>query len=78
MLSYKIEYIPGVYQSRLSFRRVIRLIEYTTPAGVLSAPIRSLKRSTIEAQHQAKRIRTTSRIDFSYSIPFTQIPELVK
>lgn len=78
MLSCEIECVPGVYQSRLSFRRVIRLIGYATPAGVLSAPIGSLKRSAMEAQHQAKRTRTTSRIDFGCSIPFTQIPELVK
>jgi len=57
---------------------MVRLIGYATPAGVLSAPDGSLKRSAIEAQHQAKRTRTSSRIDFGCSIPFTQIPELIK
>lgn len=78
MLTCEIECVPGVYRSRLSFRQVVRLIGYVTPVNVLSAPLGSLKRAAMEAQHQAKRPRTVSRIDFGCAIPFTQIPELVK
>ena len=78
MLSNGVECVPGVYQSRLSFRRVVRLINYTTPAAVLSTPTDSLKRAALEAQHEAKRRQTPRRIDFGCEIPFTQIPELVK
>jgi hypothetical protein len=78
MLSNEIECVPGVYQSRLSFRRVVRLVGYTMPAAVLSAPAGSLKRAAMEAQHKAKRQRTASWIDFGSAIPFIQIPGLVK
>lgn len=78
MLTNEVECVPGVYQSRLSFRRVIRLIGHTTPAAILSAPAGSLKRAAMEAQHMAKRQRTPRKIDFGCKIPFTQIPELVK
>src|ERR1700761_1027239 len=78
MLSNEIECVPGVYQSRLSFRRIVRLIGHTIPAAILSAPAGSLKRAALEAQHAAKRQRTPGKIDFGCEIPFTQIPELVK
>lgn len=78
MLSNKIECVPGIYQSRLSFRRVVRLIGHTVPGMILSAPAGSLKRAAMEAQHAAKRQKTPRKIDFGCEIPFTQIPELVK
>jgi len=78
MLSNAIECVPGVYQSRLSVRRVIRLMGHTTPAVILSAPAGSLKRAAMEAQHEAKRQHTSRRIDFGCDLPFTHIPELVK
>jgi hypothetical protein len=78
MLSNSIECVPGAYQGRLSFRRVVRLIGYTTPGKVLSAPVGSLKRAAMEAPHEAKRQRASPSIDFGCPIPFTQVPELVK
>lgn len=78
MLACEIECVPGHYRSRLSFRYVIRLIGFVTPAAVLSAPVGSLKRAAMEAQHQVKRPRVTSRVDFGCAIPFAQIPELIK
>jgi hypothetical protein len=78
MLSNSIECVPGVYHSHLSFRRVVRLIGYSMPGKVLSAPVGSLKRAAMEAQQEVKRRRSSRAIDFGCPIPFTQIPELLK
>jgi hypothetical protein len=77
-LSHGIECMPGLYQSRLSHRRVIRLIGYATPAVILSAPAGSLKRAALEAQDRVKRARIQSRIDFGSRLPFSSIPDLVR
>jgi hypothetical protein len=78
MVSNRIECTPGTFQSRLSYRRVVRLIGSVASVVALTAPPGSLKRAAIEAQHRAKRSRTRSWIDFSCSIPFTKIPDLIQ
>lgn len=76
-LSQGVECMPGVYQSRLSHRRVIRLIGYAISPVILSAPANSLKRAALEAEDRCKRARRLSRIHFGCSVPFTSIPALV-
>ncbi|KAF2174792.1 hypothetical protein K469DRAFT_770346 [Zopfia rhizophila CBS 207.26] len=78
MLSNGIECIPGSYQSRLSYRRVVRLVGSTPPALALTARPGSLKRAAIEAEHRAKRPANRKMvIDLGCAIPFTTIPQLV-
>ena len=77
-LSNGIECMPGVYRSRLSLCRTVRLIGYTTPAVVLAAPPGSLKRAAMEAQSRAKRSRMLTRVDFGHPVPFNDIPHLLR
>ncbi len=78
MLSNQIECVPGTYQSRLSYRRVIRLVGYTPPALALTVRPDSVKRAAIEAEDKMKRPIKRRRIDFGCAIPFTNIPKLVE
>lgn len=78
MLSNRIECVPGTYQTRLSHRRVVRLVGYTPPAVALAAPPGSLKRAALEANDRAKRPKLRRRIHFGCAIPFTQVPRLVE
>ena len=79
MLSNGIECMPGSYQSRLSYRRVVRLVGSTPLVAALTARPGSLKRAAIEAERKAKRPANQKMvIDFGCPIPFTTIPELIK
>ncbi|KAH7334190.1 hypothetical protein BKA66DRAFT_480077 [Pyrenochaeta sp. MPI-SDFR-AT-0127] len=79
MLSCRIECMPGSYQSKLSYRRVIRLVGSAPSALAIAARPGSLKRAAIEAEHRAKRPANRRRvIDFGYSIPFNTIPQLIE
>jgi hypothetical protein len=78
MLSNQIECVPGTYQSRLSYRRVVKLVGYTPPALALTARPGSLKRAAIEAEDRMKQPIKRRRIDFGCAIPFTNIPKLVE
>ena len=79
MLTCQIECLPGSYQSRLSYRRVIRLVG-SAPSGLaMAARPGSLKRAAMEAEHRAKRPSLRkSVIDFDCAIPFNAIPQLVE
>jgi hypothetical protein len=79
MLACRIECMPGSYQSKLSYRRVIRLVGSAPPALSITARPGSLKRAAIEAEHNAKRLSLRkSAIDFGCAIPFDAIPQLVE
>jgi hypothetical protein len=78
MLSNRIECVPGTYQSRLSYRRVVKLVGYTPPALALTARPGSLKRAAIEAEDRMKQPIQRRRIDFGCAIPFTNIPKLIE
>jgi hypothetical protein len=54
MLACQIECMPGSYQSKLSYRRVVRLVGSAPPASATAARPGSLKRAVIEAEHNAK------------------------
>ena len=79
MLACHIECLPGSYQSRLSYRRVTRLVGSAPSASAMAARPGSLKRAAIEAEHRAKRPSLRkSVIDFDCAIPFNAIPQLVE
>lgn len=79
MLACRIECMPGSYQSKLSYRRVIRLVGSAPPVTAIAARPGSLKRAAIEAEHKAKRAsRRRSAVDFGCAIPFATIPQLVE
>lgn len=78
ILSNQIECVPGTYQSRLSYRRVVKLVGYTPPALALTARPGSVKRAAIEAENKMKQPIKRRRIDFGCGIPFTNIPKLVE
>jgi len=79
MRANEIECVPGTHRGRPSFRSVVRLIGYSAPLKVLSAPVGSLKRLAMEAEHEAKRARPAKRrVDFHHDIPFTRPPDLVR
>ena len=79
MLACQIECLPGSYQSRLSYRRVIRLVGSAPLVSAIAARPGSLKRAAIEAEHRAKRPSLgKSVMDFGCAIPFDAIPQLVE
>lgn len=79
MLACQIECLPGSYQSRLSYRRVIRLVGSAPSVSAIAARPGSLKRAAIEAEHRAKRPSLKkSIINFDCVVPFDTIPQLVE
>lgn len=79
MLACRIECMPGSYQSKLSYRRVTRLVGSAPAALAIAARPGSLKRAAIEAEHRAKRrLPRKSEVDFGCTIPFNTIPQLVE
>lgn len=79
MLACQIECLPGSYQSRLSYRRVIRLVGSAPSVSAVAARPGSLKRAAIEAEHRAKRsLLRKSVVDFDCAIPFDAIPQLIE
>lgn len=79
MLACRIECMPGSYQSKLSYRRAIRLVGSAPPVLAIAARHGSLKRAAIEAEHRAKRPSLRkSAIDFGCAIPFKTIPQVVE
>lgn len=79
MLACQIECLPGSYQSRLSYRRVTRLVGSAPSVSAVAARPGSLKRAAIEAEHRVKRsLIRKSVVDFDCAIPFDAIPQLVE
>jgi len=74
-----IDCVPGMYQSRISCRRMVRLVGQAPPSQAMTARPGSLKRAAIEAECRAERAakRRKMTIDFGCKIPFTEIPEVV-
>ncbi len=72
-----IECMPGTYCSRITYRRVVRLIGHLAPPRAIAARPGSLKRAAIEAESRVGRPRPRQVIDFGYAIPFTVVPTLV-
>jgi hypothetical protein len=79
MLACQIECTPGSYRSKLSYRRVVRLVGSAPSVSAIAARPGSLKRAAIEAEHRAKRpLLRHKAIDFGCAIPFATIPQLVE
>jgi hypothetical protein len=78
MLSNQIECTPGVYKSRISHRRIIRLVGQSPPPAALQARPGSLKRAAIEAHLQSQNPPKKARIKFNCPIPFRRIPPLIE
>jgi hypothetical protein len=79
MLACRIECMLGSYQSKLSYRRVIRLVGSAPLASAIAARPGSLKRAAIEAEHNAKRPSLkNSAIYFGCAIPFASILQLIE
>lgn len=78
MLSSGIDCVPGRHQSRLSHRRIVRLVGHERSLAVLSAPAGTLKRAALEAEQRTKRVRRQPRVRFGSGIPFEKVPELVR
>ena len=79
MLSNGIECVPGMYQSRISCTKIVRLVGQAPSSQAMKARPGSLKRAAIEAECRAelwaKRRKMT--IDFGCKIPFTNIPKMI-
>jgi hypothetical protein len=74
--SNEIECMPGVYRSRLTSQRVVRLVGAMAPPRVMAARPRSLKRKAMEAELRVLQPLKRRVIDLG-AIPFTRLPPLV-
>ena len=73
----QIECMPGSYCSRITYRRVVRLVGHIAPIRAIAARPGSLKRAAIEAESRAGQPRKRQAIDLGCEIPFTCIPTIV-
>ena len=80
MHSNGIEYVPGTYQSRITCRKMVRLVGQAHSSQALTARPGSLKRAAIEAECRAESAvkRRKMAIDFGCPVPFTKIPEMIE
>jgi len=70
--------MPGSHCSRITYRRVVKLVGHAAPARAIFARPGSLKRLAIEAQIQADRPVQRQVINFGSDIPFQQIPPAIE
>lgn len=79
MLVCHIECMPGSYRSKLSHKRVVRLVGSAPSLSATAARPGSLRYAAIEAEHKAKRASLRKKaIEFGCTIPFDAIPKLVE
>ena len=78
MARNQIECMPGSHCSRITHRRVVRLVGHTPPVRAIAARPGSLKRAAIEAESRAARPVKRQAIDLGYEVPFTRIPTIVE
>jgi hypothetical protein len=78
VLSNQIEWMPGSHRSRITYRRVVRLVGLSPPPRAVAARPGSLKRAAIEAEYRAERPVKRRAIDLGYSVPFVRIPDIVE
>jgi hypothetical protein len=69
--------MPGSHRSRITYRRVVRLVGDAPAARAIVARPGSLKRSAMEAEMQTDRPARQQVIDFGIDIPFRQIPKMI-
>jgi hypothetical protein len=78
MSANKIECMPGSHCSRMTYRRVVRLVGRSVGFKVMAGRPGSLKRAAMEAEALAKEAGKRLAMDFGCKIPFEEIPESVK
>jgi len=76
--SNHIECMPGSHRSRITYRRVVRLVGVIAPPYVVAARTGSLKRDALEAELRVQQRPKRRLIDLGHDIPFTRIPQLVE
>jgi hypothetical protein len=69
--------MPGSHCSRITYRRVVRLVGHTAPIRAIAARPGSLKRAALEAESRAERPRKRQVVDLGGEVPFTSIPTIV-
>lgn len=69
--------MPGSHCSRITYRRVVKLVGHGPPKRAIAARPGSLKRAAIEAQILAERPVKRLAIDLGCEIPFTSVPAVV-
>lgn len=77
MAANQIECMPGSHCSRITYRRVVRLVGHTAPPRAIAARPGSLKRAAIEAESVAGRTKTRQAIDLGSEVPFTCVPTII-
>ena len=78
LLTNQIECMPGSHRSRLTYRRVVRLVGLSLPSRAVVARPGSLKRAAIEAEDRAARPVKRRVIHLGYEVPFVRIPDLIE
>jgi hypothetical protein len=78
MSSNRIECMPGSHRSRITYRRVNRLVGAMAPPRVVAARPGSLKRDAMEAELRVQQPVKRRVIDLGADIPFTRLPKLVE
>lgn len=84
MAESSIEWVPGSHRSRLTSRRIVRLVGVTKPRHIMNARPGSLKRQAMEAEYrmqleaQQPKRRRGRVIDFGYAIPFQTVPAVIQ
>lgn len=78
ILSNHIEWMPGSHRSRMTYRRVVRLVGLSPPPRAVAARPGSLKRAAIEAEYRADQPVKRRVVDLGCSVPFVCIPKIVE
>ena len=70
--------MPGSHCSRITYRRVVKLVGHAPVARVIAARPGSLKRAAIEAELWADRPAKRQVVDLGSDMPFTRIPKIIE
>jgi len=77
ILANDIEWVPGSHRSKLTHRRVVKLVGATRSIRVLAAAPGTIKRAAIDAASWTGHPKQKRRIDFGQTIPFAKVPDLI-
>src|ERR1700722_11414051 len=77
MLSNRIECMPKLHCSHITYRRVVKLVGQAPPTRAIAAQPGSLKQAAIYAEICADRPAKRRVIDLGSDIPFTQVLKMI-
>lgn len=77
MSANEIECVPGSHCSRITSRRVVRLVGRSISMRVMTGRPGSLKRAAMEVESAAREAAKRLAMDFGCEIPFTKVPAVV-